>query len=290
MWLLKRRLLKRPKKINIDFNKKKIIRGLSMSNDENTELLLGLGLTLNQAKIYLAILKLQKTTVGQVAKFSKVRREDIYRILPTLEKMGLIERLLGKPSEIRATSITDALSLLVAEEKSKADERLAGMRGIVQKLTLKEWKQPPLGDESIYILIAEKKAILAKTSELIKNSRKEVALIADKARIIPILAQFSDEYKQAIKKGAQIRLIFEGESPDVSLKEKAKKLIDGTSVHVKFQCEPLNHFIMSDDKEALITTSKESGLGESPSLWTNSSNLIGVLRTSFESDWKKAED
>jgi hypothetical protein len=52
----------------------------------------------------------------------------------------------------------------------------------------------------------------------------------------------------------------------------------------------LNHFIMSDDTEALITGSKENGLGESPSLWTNNSNLIGVLRTSFESDWKKAED
>ena len=74
-----------------------------MANDENTDLLLGLGLTLNQAKVYLAILKLQKTTVGQVANFSKVRREDVYRILPSLEKMGLIERFLGKPTEIRAT-------------------------------------------------------------------------------------------------------------------------------------------------------------------------------------------
>jgi len=51
----------------------------------------------------------------------------------------------------------------------------------------------------------------------------------------------------------------------------------------------LNHFIMSDDKEALITTSKQSALGDSPSLWTNNSNLIGVLRTGFESDWKNAE-
>ena len=94
----------------------------------------------------------------------------------------------------------------------------------------------------------------------------------------------------AIKKGAQIRLIFEGESPDGLLKEKVQKLIGSASVHVKFHREPLNHFIMSDDKEALITTSKESGLGESPSLWTNNSNLIGVLRTGFESDWKKAEN
>jgi len=29
--------------------------------------------------------------------------------------------------------------------------------------------------------------------------------------------------------------------------------------------------------------------GESPSLWTNNSNLIGVLRKSFESYWEKPE-
>jgi len=261
-----------------------------MSNDESTDLLLGLGLSLNQARVYLAILKLEKTTVGQVAKFSRVRREDVYRLLPSLEKMGLVERLLGKPAEVRATPISDALSLLVSEEKSKFDERLTGMKNNVQRLSLKDWKQPILGEESIYILIAEKKAILAKTSELVGNSRKEVALVADKERIIPVLAQFSDEYKQALKKGTQIRLIFEGESPDDLLKEKVKKLIGRISVHVRFHHEPLNHFIMSDDKEALITTSKQTGLGESPSLWTNNGNLIGVLRTGFESDWKKAED
>src|SRR5512135_2747397 len=110
-----------------------------MSNDENTDLLLGLGLSLNQARVYLAILKLQKTTVGQVAKFSKVRREDVYRLLPSLEKMSLIERFLGKPTEIRATRISDSLTSLVTEEKNRSEERLTGMRNMVQKLSLKDW-------------------------------------------------------------------------------------------------------------------------------------------------------
>jgi sugar-specific transcriptional regulator TrmB len=253
-----------------------------MTNDENTELLLGLGLTLNQAKVYLAVIKLEKTTVVQVANFSKVRREDVYRILPSLEKMGLVERLLGKPTEIRATRISDALSLLVETEKGKADERLVGMRGIVQKLSLKDWKQELPKEESIYILIAEKSSIFAKTSDLINESKKEVALIADKGRIMPILFQFSDEFKLAIKNGAVIRLLFEGEDSDIIGKD--------SSIHIKFHREPLNHFLMSDDKEALITTSKQTGLGENPCLWTNNCNLIGVLRTSFESDWEKAQD
>jgi sugar-specific transcriptional regulator TrmB len=261
-----------------------------MANDENMALLLGLGLTLNQAKVYLAILKLQKTTVGQVASFSKVRREDVYRILPSLEKMGLIERFLGKPTEIRATSVSDSLASLVTEEKNRSKERLTDMRSRVQKLSLKDWKQQPLGEESIYILIAEKKAILAKTSELINNSKIEVGLIADKERIAQVLANFPDEHKHAIKIGSKIRLIVEGEGPDILLREKVQKLVGNVSVSVKFHREPLNHFIMSDDKEALITSSKECGLGDSPSLWTNNINLIGVLRTGFESDWKKAEN
>ena len=107
---------------------------------------------------------------------------------------------------------------------------------------------------------------------------------------MPVLSQFSDEYKTAIEKGANVRLLFEDENLDVLLKEKVAKLLGNISVQVKFIGEPLNHFIMSDDKEALITTAKESGLGESPSLWTNNKNLIGVLRSSFESDWKKAEE
>ena len=74
-----------------------------MSTDENMDLLLGLGLSLNQAKVYLAILKLETTTVAQIAKFSKVCREDVYRILPTLERMDSVQRLRGKRTEIGAT-------------------------------------------------------------------------------------------------------------------------------------------------------------------------------------------
>lgn len=261
-----------------------------MSVDENTDLLLGLGLSLNQAKVYLAILKLERTTAGQISKFSKVRREEVYRVLPILEELGLVEKLLGKPAEVQATPISDALTQLVDEEKAKSDARLSGMRIKVQKLSVKNWKQTLPGEESIYILIPEKKAILAKTSDLISNSRKEVAIVADKGRIMAFLSLFPDEFKQALKKGAQIRLTFERNKSDREVGEKVQKLFGGASVHVKFYREPLHHFIMSDDKEALIAASKESGFGESPSLWTNNSNLIGVLRSSFESDWEKAEN
>jgi hypothetical protein len=109
-------------------------------------------------------------------------------------------------------------------------------------------------------------------------------------RFLSILSQFSEDFKTAIKKGAQIRVIFEGDTPDNLLEERVQKLIDGAYVHVRFYRKPLNHFIMSDNREAMITASKESGLGEAPTLWTNNGNLIGILKTSFELEWQKAKD
>jgi len=257
-------------------------------NDENTDLLLSLGLTINQAKVYLVILKLEKTTAGEVAKYSKVRREDVYRILPALGKMGLIERFLGKPIKIRATPISDALTSLLSKEKRQFDDHLKGLQNTVQKLSQKDWKQPLPSEESTFILIEEKTAILAKTSELIRHSKKEVTLIADKTRIIPTLYRFSQEYKQAIKRGAQINLLFEGDKSDDLQIEKVNKLLDGMPVQIRFNPESLSHFFMFDGKEALVPTSKDSGLGESPYLFTNNNNFLGVLRNEFESNWQKA--
>lgn len=62
------------------------IFGQKLTDKDNTELLMGLGLSPNQAKVYHSILKAGDATVGMIAKSSAVRREDIYKVLPALKK------------------------------------------------------------------------------------------------------------------------------------------------------------------------------------------------------------
>jgi len=95
------------------------------SLDEKAEILSDFGLTHNQAKVYIAIAQLGLASVSQVSKLSKVRREDVYRMLPKLEKKGLIEKTLGKPTKIRATPVEDALSILIKREQDIANKRLS---------------------------------------------------------------------------------------------------------------------------------------------------------------------
>lgn len=127
-----------------------------------------------------------------IAKSSAVRREDVYRILPAFERMGLTEKLLGKPAKIRATPVAGALTSLIVDEKVKSDERIATMKEKFRKLAKVKWTQPvSLGkEESLYALISEGKAILAKTSDLIVNSKKEIFWIENQGEICVVYTIF----------------------------------------------------------------------------------------------------
>jgi sugar-specific transcriptional regulator TrmB len=67
-------------------------------------MLVDFGLTLNQARVYLSIVQLGCSTIGNISRESGVRREDVYRIIPKLEKMWLIERVPSTPTKIVYTN------------------------------------------------------------------------------------------------------------------------------------------------------------------------------------------
>jgi sugar-specific transcriptional regulator TrmB len=142
---------------------------------------MGLGLTSNQAKVYQTLLRIGSATVIEIAKSSSVRREDVYKVLPALEKMGLAEKLLGKPAMIRATPVAGALASLILDEKVKSDERIATMKTKFQLLSKAKRVQPlNVGEEeSLYALIPEGKAVIAKFSNLISSLKSDVLWIAD---------------------------------------------------------------------------------------------------------------
>ena len=67
--------------------------------------LMELGLTLVQAKIYLTLTKLDNATIKAISKNSNLARQDIYRIIPSLQKLGLVEKIIDKPTKYKATPI-----------------------------------------------------------------------------------------------------------------------------------------------------------------------------------------
>src|SRR4030043_336797 len=75
------------------------------ASEENVRALSDLGLSPNQAKVYLSVLQTEGLPVHDISKIAKVNREDVYRVVLRLEKMGLIEKILGNPIVNKSTTM-----------------------------------------------------------------------------------------------------------------------------------------------------------------------------------------
>jgi sugar-specific transcriptional regulator TrmB len=69
---------------------------------DDFDVLSELGLTKNQIKIYLSLLKLGTPTKAiRIFQVSGVPRQDVYRVLLELQQLGIVEKIISRPSSLR---------------------------------------------------------------------------------------------------------------------------------------------------------------------------------------------
>lgn len=265
----------------------------SISGDKNVEILRDFGLTTNQAKVYLAIARLGLASVGQISKASKVRREDVYRIIPKLEKLGLTEKILGTPNKVRATPIEDALSGLIKREEDMAHRKATKLKA-KKEAFLKHFNaqrlRPPAMEGAHFALVSQRDQILNKGLTMIKNAQKEVNMITSADELMQLLTDHASFFRAPLKRGTVIRVILdmpESFEPLLGiLKPKLEAFASQKgSFQIKYSSEPAGHYLVTDFKEAIVATSTEGRLAENPHLWTNDENMVGLMQTNFEEIW-----
>lgn len=100
-----------------------------------------IGLSNNEARVYLALLELGSATVQQIAQVAQVNRPTTYVQLETLMKDGLVTFFEKAPSNKKLKSKTyfrvedpEYLQKLVSRERSQIDERERELVGILPEL------------------------------------------------------------------------------------------------------------------------------------------------------------
>lgn len=82
-------------------------------NDEEIQVLTRLGLTITQAKVFLALCRIGTSTPKIISEESKVARQDIYRIFTELQELGFVVKGITSPVMFEAIPLQDALSFLL---------------------------------------------------------------------------------------------------------------------------------------------------------------------------------
>ena len=95
---------------------------MSSAEQDRIEFLEKLGLTIVQAKVYLATIDAGPSTAKQISKVAKVAREDVYRVMPSLQTLGLIKKRISKPAIFEAIRPEDATTFLIDRRKKETEK------------------------------------------------------------------------------------------------------------------------------------------------------------------------
>ena len=222
------------------------------------EILSEFGLTENQAKVFVAAVKLGTPTVSELADQADVRREEVYRMLPDLEKLGLIEKMLGKPMRIRSSDPQTSISRLVKHEQAKAKKRINKLATQTNEL-LKGLDHPGTGveaDEEIreFSLVQEREGVRVSLSEMIERTTKRTDILLDRQDMTWLLSTHGEILRSALGRGVYIRLM----SLPPTGRDRLPKIIDrrfpeATRIELKYTSSPKT-FYLNTDTDALILT------------------------------------
>ena len=250
------------------------------------------GITTKQAKVYLAVVRAGSLSVGDIAKTSKIYQQDIYKILPKLEEMGLITKTIDSPITVRAIRAENALKNLVAMKKQAAIERIAKMENTLQSIiiALSEWqKEEKTGtqEEPRFILLNGETDAMNVADELFEKASLQADLVLSLEILTLRAAKFRERFQNAADHGVKTRLIIEHPSRAEKIDAVAKLVTPkSNNFTAKFlMTKTPNSFQIIDHKEIWITGREKLPSGLPYVFWTNSADIGEVYEERFEKLW-----
>jgi sugar-specific transcriptional regulator TrmB len=259
-----------------------------MQSGDNISLLMDLGLTSVQAKVYCSLVEVGRSTITQIAHSSKVARADVYRTMTALQDLSLVEKMIDNPIEFEALPLQDGLSLLL-QRKNKENKKLQARAA--KLLNVNENKSAKIMLQTLktqFILIPAKEAAFRRNRKAIEETKESIDVISSWKKTNQALFAWSQEIKEATKRGVKLRII--QEKPDADRLPAFSRLFENTpKIEIRYipECSP--DLTLWDKKEVFLTILPNAKLDQSPMLWSNHSSLVLIMQDYFESKWATAK-
>jgi sugar-specific transcriptional regulator TrmB len=229
--------------------------------------------------------------VRSISESTGLHRQDIYKIVLKLEKMGLTMKRLEEPIMIEAILVNKALSRLVLIEKKEAKQRFArleaGLKELIKAIREQQHPRSIAEEKARFILLKTDEQITNASDSIFEKTKKEFALVTNLELITRRMQYFRDHFHKLSKRGAIIRVIIENMGNDDLVKKTIDKIRPNNGGFTakllpKNKCIP---YRISDNKELFIRRKETTASGLPLVLWTNGDNIVQFYKDNFEKSW-----
>ena len=256
------------------------------------QVLVDLGLTPKQARVYLALVKSGPLRIAEISKNAEVARPDVYQTLERLQQVGLVERIITSPLQYKAIPMDDGLSLLL-ETRTNQYEKVKAETEVLRATIKTEKPDKPNEEESHeFVLIPGGKSAIERIGEAIKNAQQSIDIILSWKRIAHgVLEVFSESLEIAWAKKVKVRCISEKPPENKTSEQLIEYFREKPSNQMRFvPYYPATVFGIYDEKEISLAVVPKTDLESSPTLWSTNKALVSLAADHFEVLWRSATE
>jgi sugar-specific transcriptional regulator TrmB len=253
------------------------------------------GLSWNEAKVYLALLQLKKANARAIARLSNVPRQEIYRVLPQLERLGMIEVIVDKPTKFLAIAPEEVLLELIEHKQEATAKQVHELR--TKKSTLEKELKKIEGKSSglvraepvRFAVISGRHLINEKIQEMLHNAKSEVLWAVPKLEIRRAVIYDRDKMlRDCAQRNVNVRILTEIDEENLREVSRLSKFCE-----IRHVSRLTSLTTIVDNKELIVGSAvyAREDLTEGElmhELWTNDSNHVNVMKNFFEKLWNDA--
>jgi len=257
-----------------------------MTQEEDTPIqtFVNLGLTYLQAKVYVTLVKIGQSgaDVRKISQASSIVKQDVYRVLPNLQKIGIVEKIIATPTKYKPIPLEAGLSMLMQRKAEEYKEIQKKAKQLLEDFSLEH--QADHEDISRFVITSERKLFLKKMREDIVEAQESIDFIYIKERMAIIAYYNIEEIKKAMERGVKIRVLTNREEKK-PLDRNIQALVENSAFKIKFLQEDIPVGLVIIDKNETNIRIADKIV---PSLWTNNRNVLRLSQIYFDCMWRQA--
>ncbi len=256
-----------------------------MPEESEVQVLLELGLTLRQTRVFLDLLKYDALSAREVATISKLPRQDAYTVLDELKSLGLVEKLLNVPAEFAAVPMEDALVFLLDRKVKQTTDLKTKTRNLIDGLKGKSLRECR-GVESNLFLISEGKPYILRIKRAIEGAQQSIDVVSSN-NLPQGIFSVREELQKATTRGVRIRCLTN------KFENGDSKFFRGLLEYPGFEIRKIQdytwaRFCLYDKAELSVALSLTKDFAKSCLLWSNCPNIVEAYQDHFELMWSNA--
>ncbi len=251
---------------------------------EGVGVLVGLGLSERQARLYLALLKAGGGGARVVAGLAGVPRQEAYGLLSELQRLGLVRQNLTVPVSYSATSFVEGVRLLLERKTKELTALTLKANQLTGNSAQAQLSVAPVASKPCFGEIVEGEGG-KHYQTAIEQAQVSVWVVSSWVRFKQFSVRFEAELRAALKR--DVLLWFVAEKPPSHC---LPRWISSGLPKYKFRLkttpnQPDATIAIFDGTQAAIAYDKNASIAQGVDLWTTHPALVAICEAYFFRVW-----